>query len=399
MNQKLRVGIVVSHPIQHFCPQYASFAKSEKIILRVFFASALGYQKYFDENFKKEVAWDNLYLDQFDHHFLNGQQILQPSGKLDAPMLDNELKLFQPDLLIVYGYYQKFQRRAYRWAQANKTRLAYISDSETRQRPNYLKGLFKKIYLYYYFSKIDYFLTVGDSNEEYYRLHAVPQEKMIRMHFPIDIVSYENSFRIRNRLRQEVRQKYSIGDSELVLSVVGKLVSWKNQDHIIEALIELEKDSLFGHLFVIGSGEMEERWKKKAFTLKKSKVHFVGFVKPELLPALYAASDVYVHSAQIEPHSIAISEAIYMGLPIIVSDRSGSFGHSDDVQEGKNGYVYPFGDIKMLAEKIKVLWLNESLRFSFGQHSGQIARYFQQNAHADVIKKFFEMEKDFLIKR
>lgn len=399
MNPKLRIGIVVSHPIQHFCPQYASFTKSGQIILRVFFASALGYQKYFDENFKKEVAWDNLYLDQFDHRFLNGQKILQPSRKLDAPMLDNELKLFQPDLIIIYGYFQKVQRRAYRWAKANKTRIAYISDSETHQKRNYLKGLFKKIYLSYYFSKIEYFLTVGDSNEEFYLLHGVPQEKMIRMHFPIDIMSYENSFMNRKKLHQDVRQKYSIRENELVLSVVGKLVSWKNQDHIIDALIELENDNLFGHLFIIGSGEMEERWKVKASKLKKSKVHFVGFVKPELLPAFYAASDVYVHSAQIEPHSIAISEAIYMELPVIVSDRCGSFGHSDDVQEGKNGFVYPFGEIKILAEKIKVLWMNENLRFLFGRHSGKIARHFQRNAHGAVLNRFSEAGKDFLIKR
>jgi glycosyltransferase involved in cell wall biosynthesis len=353
MNQKLRIGLVVSHPIQHFCPQYASFAKSEVVSLRVFFASALGHQRYFDENFKKELAWDNLYLDQFDHRFLNGQQVLVPSSKLDAPTLNLELKLFKPDLLIVYGYYQKLQRRAYRWAKSNKIKLAYISDSETHQKRNILKEFFKRIYLSYYFSKIDYFLTVGNSNEEYYRLHGISQEKLIRMHFPIDLVSYERNFLIRSTLRQEIRRKYAIGENELVLLVVGKLVSWKNQDHIIDSLIELEKEGLFGHLLVVGSGEMEERWRVKSSVLKKSKVHFVGFVTPEMLPAFYAAADIYVHSAQIEPHSIAISEAIYMELPVIVSDRCGSFGQSDDVQEGKNGFVYPFGEIRALAEKIK----------------------------------------------
>ena len=66
MQPELRVAIVVSHPIQHFCPQYVSFAKNKNIELKVFFASALGYKKYADANFKKEISWGNLQLEKFN---------------------------------------------------------------------------------------------------------------------------------------------------------------------------------------------------------------------------------------------------------------------------------------------------------------------------------------------
>src|SRR5450755_1966395 len=123
-----RLAIVVSHPIQHFCPQYASLAAHPSLEIMVFFASALGYKKYMDPDFNREISWGNLHLDEFPHRFLNDEKPLPANKDLDARDLEHELETFRPDILIVYGYFQKFQRRAYRWAKNSKVTLAYISD-------------------------------------------------------------------------------------------------------------------------------------------------------------------------------------------------------------------------------------------------------------------------------
>jgi len=385
-----RIALVVSHPIQHFCPQYASFSKDKSIEFKVYFASALGKEKYYDANFKMEIAWSNLYLDQFDHHFLNGDQVLQSNRELDAPSLEMELQNYEPDLLIVYGYFQKLQRRAYRWAFNNGVKLAYISDSELRHKRNFLKEYLKYFYITKHFSKIDYFLTVGNANEDFYKYYGVPSASMIRMHFPIDLQLYEKSFQLRGSLRNEIRLKYVISGNECVISVVGKLVPWKNQDHLIDVLYLLENEDISLHVFVIGSGEMMEVWRAKASKLKRSKVHFVGFVDSGDLPAFYAATDIYVHPASVEPHSIAVSEAIYMGCPVIVSDRCGSYGETDDVQEGKNGCVFKFGDIDSLAEKICLLVNDAAMRSRFGQYSRQLGLQFQERAHHGIVEKLIK---------
>ena len=116
-----------------------------------------------------------------------------------------------------------------------------------------------------------------------------------------------------------------------------------------------------------------------------SKVFFTGFVTIEELPAYYASSDIYVHPAEIEPHSIAVSEAIFMGLPVIISDRCGSYGPSDDVQENKNGFVYKFGDVFELSEKIKCLAGNQSLRHTFSEFSRHIAVQHQTKSHQGIV--------------
>ncbi len=391
--EKIKIAIVVSHPIQHFCPQYVSFAKNPAVTLKVFFGSALGYKKYRDENFKQEIAWDNLELDKFDHVFLNGDAVIQPDKNLDAPSLIAELESFGPDLLISYGYFQLLQRRAKSWAVKNKIPVAYISDSELRHQRNQVKEWVKGFFLKSYFSTIHYFLSVGNANEAFYRKYGVKDEKLLRMHFPIDIKQYQGHYLEKTVLRNSIREQYNIGNEDTVLLVVGKLSPWKNQDHLMEATKLLADEGYRVHTFIVGSGEMKEAWEARATALKPGNIYLTGFVNINELPAWYAAADIYVHPASLEPHSIAVSEAIYMGCPVIISDRCGSYGSEDDVQEGKTGFVYDFGNITQLAEKIKLLINDANKKVQMGQQAHDAAVQFQQSAHYTILEQLINKLK------
>src|ERR1700744_2770781 len=131
---RMKLAIIISHPIQHFCPQYASLAKRPDLQVKVFFASTLGYKQYMDANFGRPIAWNNLRLEEFDHEFLNGGEALPADKHLDAPALGKALEAFAPELVLLHGYFQKYQRRAYRWARRHAVPLAYISDSERRHK-------------------------------------------------------------------------------------------------------------------------------------------------------------------------------------------------------------------------------------------------------------------------
>jgi glycosyltransferase involved in cell wall biosynthesis len=95
----------------------------------------------------------------------------------------------------------------------------------------------------------------------------VPASKLLRMHFPIDVQQYEHFFQQREQLNKGIRQQYGIGADEIVLCVLGKLVPWKNQDHIMEALALLEKKAVYAHLFILGSGEKLNEWESGAASL------------------------------------------------------------------------------------------------------------------------------------
>jgi glycosyltransferase involved in cell wall biosynthesis len=388
MNKVIKIAIVVSHPIQHFCPMYASWAKNPNIKLKVFFASNLGATSYVDKDFGRKIKWGNLYLDQFDHYFLNGNRTLEINSKLDAPDVEECLDNFRPQLLIHYGYIYPFTKRLRNWALKNKVKIGYISDSEKRHKEHIFKSLAKKIVLPNYFKKIDIFLSVGDANEAYYLSYGVPKSKILRMNFSIDINLYEHSSNNKQKLRMEFRKLYGIKDEDIVISVVGKLVEMKNQLDLVKLLICMESDFNNNfpkvHLLLAGSGPAENLIKEEAKKTLKNCVHFLGFVDPTDLPKVYAASDFYIQPSTRDAHSLAVSEAIFMGLPVIVTNTSGNYGLTDEVQINRNGFVYQLNNINDLflcASKL----INSELRKRFSECSIAISRKSQNRAHIEII--------------
>lgn len=380
---KPKVAIVVSHPIQHFCPQYASYAQNENWQTKVFFASAIGYKPYFDPSFKKNISWDNIDVTAFDHEFLNGEEMVPINKDIRADKLESSLTAYDPDVVVTYGYFQKLQREAVKWAKKNKKAVLLISDSELRRHRNNFKKLLKFVVVRWYFSRIDGFLSVGDNNEEYYKSYGVNPKKFFRMHFPIDVKVYSRKYEEREQLNEEYRNRYDIPADATVLSVTGKLNSTKRQGDIIDALKVLEDRQRYYTLLVIGDGADMAVLVEKAKGLTKSRVIFAGFINVNDLPGFVAMTNIYVHPAEVEAHSLSISEAIYMGKPVILSDRCGSWGDNDDVIPGRNGLVYPAGNINALADALEQLSGDKKKMEEFGQLSHQLAVAYQKKAHGD----------------
>ncbi|MCC6724502.1 MAG: glycosyltransferase family 4 protein [Saprospiraceae bacterium] len=385
MLNSTKIAIVVSHPIQHFVPWYSEISKKTGIELKVFFANPLGFAEYYDAAFKKTIKWE-VRLD-FPHVFLSDKPE-NPSYKLDNSELNIQLDRYCPDLVFIYGYSQKYQLRAYKWAIDNKKKLFFVSDVEDRQKRGGLKKILKSLALRFYFKKIDYFLTVGDANESYYTKHGVSYKKMIRTKFPIDQIAYSDGLQQYEKLRSNLRTELGIAQDDVVLINVGKLVRHKRQVDILKALELMQRsdsDTRNCRLLVIGSGEDKDFLENHVAKLKPGSVRFVDFVKPKDLVAYYAASDIYILSSEHDPHSLAVTEATYMRCAVIASDKCGLSGPTDDVQPGKNGFEFSCGDIAELAQKIALLRDNPEVLEWFKATSHEIAINGQREVYHNAI--------------
>jgi glycosyltransferase involved in cell wall biosynthesis len=78
-------------------------------------------------------------------------------------------------------------------------------------------------------------------------------------------------------------------------------------------------------------------------------VHFVGRVGDELLHALYARADVFVHATRFEGSSLVTLEAMAHARPVVAT-RAG--GIPDKVVDGETGRLVPPGDVAALAEAL-----------------------------------------------
>ena len=122
-----------------------------------------------------------------------------------------------------------------------------------------------------------------------------------------------------------------------------------------------------------GSGELEQELRAFCTEHALDNVVFTGFVNQSELPALYAASDVFVLPSEHEPWGLAVNEAMCAGLPVVVSREVGCV--ADLVRDGVNGYTPAAGDIEGLARALRRLIEDEGLRRRQGQAS--LARILQ----------------------
>lgn len=381
---KRRLAIVLSHPIQHFSPLYATWAASSQWAIHVYFGSRVGADPYFDRNFGQVVSWSGLGLERYPHTFLNGTAAIPVTNDLDAISLDEQLDAFRPSAVLSYGYNQRLQRRAQSWARRRGVPIVFFSDGELRHRRPLWKRAIKALVVPRLFQAIDWFIVTGNANEEYYRYYGVPAARMLRGSYPIDRDAYREAYKSRDVLRLRARARLGVQEDEVVVAMVGKLVPWKRQIDLIAAVGQVTMTRAVAVL--VGTGPMEEAWRKEADGLARNRAVFAGFTPSGDLPELYAAADIYVHTSSKEPHSVAVSEAVYMGLPVVISDRCGSYGMDDDVQHGLNGIVYSCGSIEQLASTLDNLGGDVSLRREMGLRSHEIGRRNQHVIYDEVLE-------------
>ncbi len=96
---------------------------------------------------------------------------------------------------------------------------------------------------------------------------------------------------------------------------VGRLTGVKN----LEVLVECFRGNGLS-LTIVGGGELDERLKAVA----TDNIRFTGFIDNDKLSEIYENHDVFILPSLSEPWGLVVEEALYRGLPCIVSDMVGA---------------------------------------------------------------------------
>jgi len=107
MNPMLKLAYVTSHPIQYQAGLFRTLAARPDVDFKVFFASNMGVNAYFDRGFGREVKWDVPLLEGYDHTFvpnLRRKASVNRFFDLLNPTMGRELSRWGADVVIVHGY-------------------------------------------------------------------------------------------------------------------------------------------------------------------------------------------------------------------------------------------------------------------------------------------------------
>ncbi|MDO6424862.1 glycosyltransferase [Saccharophagus degradans] len=171
--------------------------------------------------------------------------------------------------------------------------------------------------------------------------------------------------------RAEVRAELGVNEQDFVIFSVGRLVSLKRFDLIIDAakICKQTHSDKNIKIFIAGGGELEQPLKQQiAQTQTQGVVTLLG--ERNDIPKLLSAADTFVLASDTEGMSRSILEAMAAELPIIATDVG---GNSDLVVPDQNGYLVPPNNASALAEKFGFLAGEQEICNKFSTCSKQFA--------------------------
>lgn len=178
------------------------------------------------------------------------------------------------------------------------------------------------------------------------------------------------------------------GDScEFVVGMVAQLTPQKSWPDFLSVIRILHSKGIPVRGLIVGDGPMRSDLQTLAAEYNiADRVEFSGF-QSDVIPWLLRM-DVFLFTSSWEGLSVAVIEAMAMGLPIVATDVAAI---REQVHDGLNGYVRPYGDVAGMADACHTLWFNPHLRVSFGSESARIAnnRYSEErmvSGYSDVYK-------------
>lgn len=171
--------------------------------------------------------------------------------------------------------------------------------------------------------------------------------------------------------RERIRKKYGIADGEILLLMVSRLTSEKNVEFVFRSVLDILKDNK-ARLMVVGDGYLLPKLQKFCENNGISdKVIFAGIIGRDEIKNYFAAGDIFVYGSKSETQGMILTEAMYMGLPIVAVCATGI---TSLVQNNKNGFLTCVTGEKEFAYMITKLILDKDLRKKTGEESARIAR-------------------------
>jgi 1,2-diacylglycerol 3-alpha-glucosyltransferase len=171
--------------------------------------------------------------------------------------------------------------------------------------------------------------------------------------------------------REAIRRKYAIQDTEILLVVITRLTKEKNLEFLFNAVAKVLQKNKQVKFLVGGEGGLRGKLEKIAVDHDISaQVIFSGFIAAEVKKDYYGAGDIFVYASKSETQGMIISEAMYLGLPVVAVDAPGV---RDLVTNQVTGFLVRENEVDF-SKAVARLVADGDLRKRFAENAKKIAR-------------------------
>ena len=119
-----------------------------------------------------------------------------------------------------------------------------------------------------------------------------------------------------------------------------------------------------------------------------AQVRFHGRLPHEVVAGMWSAADVFVQASDFEGTSVSMLEAMASGVvPVVTAASSGVAGV---IEQEKNGFVVPVGDMAAMADVIAKLAKDQSLLAATGRAAHASAQAYSMEVYCDRLVKVLD---------
>lgn len=354
---------------------YAEMAKDENVDVTVLYCSRQGAEDALDRQFNANVRWDIPILEGYRHIFLKNyapHPTLYSFWGLQNWGIIQHLWRSPKSVLVVNGWGHFINLVAMVAAKFMGHIVCLRGESplllEKQKTARSLR--FRKVFLgKFLFRFVDRFLYIGQQNKQFYQFYQIPESKLVASPYSVDNQRFQSFLPKNKEEKHALRRELGLPEHKIIVLYSGKYIAKKRPMDLLRASLLLPSEKCA--IVMMGEGELRPEMERFASEHRLQNIILTGFVNQSEIPKYYAASDVLVMCSDAnETWGLAVNEAMNLGLSAVLSDQIGCA--RDLVKEGENGFIYPMGDVAVLAEKLNLVVSDDDFRKNAGRRSLEI---------------------------
>ena len=193
---------------------------------------------------------------------------------------------------------------------------------------------------------------------------------------------------------QEIREKsFFSSKDDVVISLVGRINSWKGQQLLLKSFDQLVKK--YNHIKLVYLGSAPPNQENFEIELRnqilelglKNKVFLIPFQK-EIEKFWHAIDIAVVPSTEPEPFGMVVIEAMLAKKPVIASNHGGP---TEIIVQNETGLLFEPNNVNSLSDALEKLIINKQLCDLYGENGfNRVHKTFSLESHVNQFEELFE---------
>ena len=346
----LRVLIIASHPVQYESPILRLLEQDPRVESEVAYCSLQGAEVAIDPDFGVEVKWDIPLLDGYKWTVIRNRSWAPRIGSFFGLLnmgIWRKIRRGKFDAVVLLtGYVYATFWIAVIAAKMSNVPVLFGTDATSLQPRDgkRWKVWIKRVLLPAIFRLADIVIIPSEAGRQFILGLGISDSRIVLTPFVVDNPWWRK--RASEVNRSDVRREWGIPEDALVALFCAKLQPWKRPDDVLRAFAKANIKGTY--LVFAGDGSMRAGLEATARELGVAeRTRFLGFVNQTGLPSVYRSADLFVMPSEYDPCPVVVCEAMLCGCPVVLSNEIR--GRFDLVIEGRTGFIYPCGNVEVLA--------------------------------------------------